>query len=210
MKTQPRAAGFIACMLCLLVAACAGQKEPAQKIIADIDAVTTAASTEAAKYIPAQLNEVQGKFGALKAAFDKQDYATVIAQGPEVLGAAQSLATAAAAKKDEILKSLNDDWTRLATLVPGEVTAVQARLELLSKKGGGKKRASGIDVDAANAEFSATNSLWSKAQAAFAAGNLDEAVSTANSVKSQLDAEAAELKLELPAAAQASNGAGAT
>jgi hypothetical protein len=131
----------------------------------------------------------------------------VLAQGPDVLSAAQTLATAAAAKKDEILKSLNDDWARLAVVVPEEVTAVQARLESLSKKGG-KKRAPGIDVDAAKAEFSATNSLWSKAQAAFAAGNLEEAVGTANSVKSQLDGEAANLKVPLPAA-QASN-AGAT
>ena len=30
-------------------------------------------------------------------------------------------------------------------------------------------------------------SLWSKAQAAFAAGNLDEAVSTAQDVKSKVD-----------------------
>jgi hypothetical protein len=201
----PRAAGFIACVLSLLVTACAGQKEPAQTLIAHIDTVITAASTEAAKYIPDRLKEVQGKFAALTAAFEKQDYATVIARGPEVLSEAQTLATGAAARKDEILKSLNDDWTRLAAAVPGEVTALQARLEFLSKKSS-RKPASGIDVDAAKAEFSATNSLWSKAQAAFAAGNLDEAVGTANSVKSQLDAEAVRLKVQLPAA-QASNSA---
>ncbi len=49
----------------------------------------------------------------LKASFDKQDYAAVVAGAPAVLGAARSLATAAAAKKDEVLKALNDKWTAL-------------------------------------------------------------------------------------------------
>ena len=41
-------------------------------------------------------------------------------------------------------------------------------------------------------------SLWSKAQAAFAAGNLDEAVSTAQDVKAKIEPVAATLKLDLP------------
>jgi hypothetical protein len=42
-------------------------------------------------------------------------------------------------------------------------------------------------------------SLWSKAQAAFAGGNMDEAVRTAQDVKSRVEAVAATLKLELTA-----------
>jgi hypothetical protein len=43
--------------------------------------------------------------------------------------------------------------------------------------------------------------MWSKAQAAFAAGNLDEAVNTAKGVKAKIVVLAASLKLDLPAAA---------
>jgi hypothetical protein len=42
-------------------------------------------------------------------------------------------------------------------------------------------------------------SLWSKAQAAFASGNMDEAVRTAQDVKAKVDAVAASLKLDLAA-----------
>lgn len=184
----------------LMLAACAGQKQPAQKMIGDIEATVIAASSEAAKYVPEQMADVQSKLDALKTSFDKQDYAAVVAGAPAVLSAAQGLATAAAAKKDEVLKQLNDSWSGLAATVPEEVAAVHGRIELLSKKSS-KKMAAGIDLEAAKAAESAALALWSKAQAAFAAGNLDEAVNTAKDVKSKIEAAATSLKLNLPVAA---------
>src|SRR5258708_31219110 len=97
-------------MAAILMAACAGQKGPAQKLISDIDATVTAASAEAAKYVPDQLADVQSKLRDLKTSFDKQDYAAVVTGAPAGLSAAQNLATPAAAKKDEILKGPTDHW----------------------------------------------------------------------------------------------------
>jgi hypothetical protein len=185
-------------MAAIILAACAGQKEPAQKLIGEIESTVTAASTEAAKYVPDQLAEVQSKLDALKASFAKQDFAAVVTQAPAVLSAAQGLATAAAAKKDEILKALNDEWSLLAGSLPADVTALQSRIDLLSKKSS-KKLAAGIDLDAAKAGLTDATSLWSKAQAAFAAGTLEEAVNTAKIVKTKIDALATSLKVNLPA-----------
>lgn len=198
-----RAARFaLFCAAAIALAACAGQKEPAQKLIADIESTVAAASGEAAQYVPDQLAEVQTKLAALKASYGKQDYAAVVTGAPAVLGQAQTLATAAAAKKDEVLKTLNDDWTGLAASLPADMAAVQARIDALGKKSA-KKAAAGIDLDAAKLGLADAGSLWSKAQAAFAAGNLDEAVSTAKGVKTKVVALAAALKLDLPAAAAA-------
>ena len=183
-----------------LMAACAGQKQPAQKLLGDIDATVTAASAEAAKYVPDELQDVQTKFGELKASFDKQDYAAVVSGAPAVLGAAQTLATDAAARKDQILKALNNEWTVLAGSVPEDMTAVQNRIDTLSKKSA-KKPASGVDLAAAKSSLDEAGSLWSKAQAAFASGSLDEAVKTAQAVKSRVDAVAAALMLDLGAPA---------
>ncbi len=189
-------------MAAIILAACAGQKQPAQKLIGDIETTVTAASAEAAKYVPDQLADVQSKLGALKASFDKQDYAAVVTGGPEVLSAAKTLATAAAAKKDEILKALNDQWTALAASLPADVTAIQSRIDVLSKKSS-KKQPAGIDLEAAKAGAGDATALWSKAQAAFAAGNMDEAVSTAKEVKVKVEALATSLKMGLPATAAA-------
>jgi hypothetical protein len=184
----------------IMLAACAGQKEPARKLIGDVEATITAASAEAVKYVPDQLADVQRKLGALKASFDKQDYAAVVAAGPTVLGEAKGLATAAAAKKDEILKALNDAWTALSGTVPGEIAAIQNRMDLLGKKPN-KKMAAGIDLAAAKTGLGEAGSLWSKAQAAFAAGNMEEAVNTAKDVRARVQALAASLKLDLLAPA---------
>jgi len=110
------------------------------------------------------------------------------------------LATSAAAKKDEILKALNDDWTGLAAVLPDEQSAIQNRLEQLSQKAN-KKQAAGVDLDGAKASLRDALSLWSKATAAFAAGNLDEAVATAKAVKAKLDPLAATLKVTVTAPA---------
>jgi hypothetical protein len=199
MQSLARAGRFaFLSLLAITMAACAGQKEPARKVLADIEATVTAASTEAAKYVPDQLMDVQAKFGELKASYDKQDYAAVISGATPVFAAAQTLATAAAAKKDEILKALNDKWMVLAGTVPEYATAVQNRIDVLRKKPG-KKAAAGVDLDAAKLSLDQATSLWSKAQAAFAAGNMDEAVKTAEDVKSRVEAVAATLKLDLTA-----------
>jgi hypothetical protein len=184
----------------IMVAACAGQKEPAQKLLADIEVAVMAASAEAAKYVPDQLMDVQTKYSGLKASFDKHDYAPVVSEGPAVLAEAETLATAAAAKKDEVLKALNDQWTVLAGTVPEHMTAVQNRLDDLRKKSN-KKAAAGMDLDAAKMSLDEAASLWSKGQAAFAGGSMEEAVRTAQSVKSKVEAVAATLKLDLAAPA---------
>jgi hypothetical protein len=186
----------------LVLGGCAGQMEPAQRSIGEIEVTVSGASSEAAKYVPEQLSDVQSKLGELQASFDKKDYAAVLKGAPVVMSAAQGLASAAAAKKEELTRALTEQWSGLAAALPGYMTAIQSRIDLLSKKSA-KKLAAGIDLDAARAGIKDAGSLWSKAQAAFATGNLDEAVTTAKSVKTNLEGLAGTLKVNLTAPAAA-------
>jgi hypothetical protein len=209
----------VAALLAIVLAACSGQKHAAQNLVFEIAATLSAAEPEAAKYVPEQVQDIQAKLADLRASFDKGDYAGVMAAAPAVLAATQSLATAAAAQKDQILKAQNDAWTDLAAVLPDEVTALQNRVEQLNSKMPGKKAAKGlpsgtpsgtskgtapgVDLAAASAGMADITSLWSKAQAAFASGNLEEALATAKDVKTRADALAATLKMDPAPAAGA-------
>jgi hypothetical protein len=105
----------------IMLAACSSQKDPAQKMINDIEAAVNAAAADAAKYVPDQMVDVQNEFGELKASFDKKDYRAVVSGAPPVMSAAQSLASATAAKKDQVTKGLNDEWTAFASALPGAI-----------------------------------------------------------------------------------------
>ena len=179
-------------------AACASQREPAQKMISDIEAAVSSASADAAKYVPDQLNDVQTKLDDLKTAFNAQDYKGVLARGPAVLAEAQGLAGAAAAKKADVMKALNDQWS-----CAGEQRAGRGdrRPEPHRHAGRSARTASSPKASISrrrNPALDDATSHWSKAQGAFGNGNIDEAVSSGKDAKSKLETVAGTLKVDLP------------
>ena len=193
---QPSA--LACCVLIALLGACTSQREPAQRMMQDIEATLGTVAEDAAKYVPGELVDVQTKLDDLKTAYEAHDYKAVLARGPALLGEAHGLAADAAAQKAEIAKSQTEQWTSLAAAVPALFTAVQTRLDLLSEKKN-RKMAAGIDLDAAKSALREATSQWSKAQGAFGNGNLNEAVPTAKDVESRLQALAGTLQAQLPA-----------
>jgi hypothetical protein len=180
----------------LILAACSTQKEPAEKMVAEIQSAVDSASSDAAKYVPDQLAEVQTKLGGLKGNLAKKDYKAVLQDAPPVLGEAQGLEGAATAKKDLITRGFNDQWAALASSIPGNSGAIQSRIDFLSKKEN-KKLASGVDLSEARSSLSEAEARWTTAEDAHARGNLEEAVTIAKSVESQVAALAASMKLNL-------------
>jgi hypothetical protein len=183
------------CSFAILFVACANQMEPAKNALDNINSTLNAASADAQKYVPDQLAQAQAKVAELTASFEKKDYAAVVAGAPAVLAEVNGLAGAAAAKKDEIVKALGNEWRGLAASVPQSLSAVQTRVDALSKT---KHVPKDIDLGAAKSGLADATSAWDKAQTAFKSGNAADAVTAAKDAESKLASAAAALKLNLP------------
>jgi hypothetical protein len=188
MKTIQPYARFIALILAaFVVAGCANKMAPAQKAIADIEAAVTAAGEDATKYVPDQVQAVNDQLTNLKAMFDKKDYKGVLAAAPAVLTQAQGLTAAAAAKKTEMTDMYAGEWSTLASSVPQAVAAIQSRVDILSKS---KKLPAGMDaatLDNVKTSLAEATSTWAQATEAQAAGDLEQAVTLAQQVKTRTD-----------------------
>jgi hypothetical protein len=97
-----------------------------------------------------------------------------------------------------MLKALGDEWRTLAAAIPQAMTAVQTRVDALSKT---KHVPKDIDLAAAKSGLADATSEWNNAETAFKAGNAADAVPLAKDAKSKLDSAAAALKLNLTPAA---------
>jgi hypothetical protein len=182
-----------------LVVACTSRMGPAAKSAIDgINTSLAAVSADAQKYVPDQLAAVQSKVAALTASYEKKDYGAVMGGASGVLADVNGLATAIAAKKDEMLKELGDQWRTLAASIPQSVSAVQTRIDELSKS---KHVPKDIDLAAAKSGLADATSTWENAQSTFKSGNPSGAVPLAKDAMSKLESAAAALKLSLPQAA---------
>ena len=102
----------------ILIVACTNQMEPAKNALDNINASLAAVSADAQKYVPDQFADAQSKVAAMAASYDKKDYPAVLASAPGVLHEVNGLASAAAAKKDELLRAVGNEWRGLEASVP--------------------------------------------------------------------------------------------
>ena len=195
MKSNQRITGFLTlCFVAILFVACVNQMEPAKNALDNINTTLNSVSADAQKYVPDQFTQAQSKVAALTASFEKKDYAAVIAGAPAVLAEVRALPDAAAAKRDEIVKELGNEWRSLAASVPQSLSAVQARIDDLTKT---KHVPKGVDLGAAKSGLADAQSAWDKAQEAFKAGNPADAVTAAKDAQGKVASAAAALKLNL-------------
>jgi|ERR1700683_2961672 HAMP domain-containing protein len=195
MKSNQRTTGFLTlCSVAILFVACANQMEPAKNALDNINATLNSVSADAQKYVPDQFAEAQGKVAGLAASYERKDYSAVVAGAPAVLAEVNGLAGAAAAKKDEMVKALGNEWRSLAASVPQGLSAVQTRIDALSKT---KHVPKDLDLVAAKSGLADATSAWEKAQEAFKSGNPADAVTAAKDAQGKLASAATALKLNL-------------
>jgi hypothetical protein len=170
---------IIAVACCFAVISCSTAKAPAEAAIKVVDAALAGVRSDASAYVPDQLKAVEESLAAVKESFKKGEYQQAIAGAKDLAVKAKDLATAVSAKKDELTKS----WQDMSGGLPGMLSAIQSRVNILSKS---KKLPSGLDKDtfeAAKASLPTITQTWTEASNAFSGGNLMDAVTKATTVK---------------------------
>jgi hypothetical protein len=184
--------------LCFTLVACSTAKAPAAAAIKAAEESLTAVRPEAAKVIPDELKAVEDALAAAKDNFQKGEYQQALTGAQDVAAKVKDLASAAAAKKDELTKS----WQDLSGGLPGMVDVISKRVEILSKS---KKLPAGLDkekFESAKATLATVTQTWSEASDAFKAGNLADAVGKAKLVKEKAVEIMHTLGMKAPEAAQ--------
>jgi PBP1b-binding outer membrane lipoprotein LpoB len=93
--------GWIILAVTLLLAACANQKEPAEKVIAQAESEISSIREDAAKFAPEALQSVDSTLAGLKEKAAQGDYKSVLAGAPQLTAAVNSLKETVAGKKAE-------------------------------------------------------------------------------------------------------------
>jgi hypothetical protein len=133
MKSTNVFASLVALAIVAVLTACASQAESAKQALDEISNLVVKATADGMKYVPDELASVQKGFANLQSAYDKKDYAAVLANAPRVLADAKYLAADAATKKGEVAKALDTEWSRFAASLPQWIADVKNRVDELSK-----------------------------------------------------------------------------
>lgn len=184
-----------ACGLALI--ACSTAKAPAEAAIKAADEALAGVKADAAQYIPDQLKGVEDALAAAKESFQKGEYEQALTGAKDLAGKAKDLVAAVAAKKDELAKS----WQDMSAGLPGMVSAIQSRVNILSKS---RKLPAGLDkgkFESAKTSLATITQALSEATNAFQGGNLMDAVDKGKAVKEKAVEIMAALGMKAPEAA---------
>ena len=174
-------------LVAALLSACAPKEDAAaRKAIDQIGAAIESAGPDATKYVPGHVAALQGQVTKLKVRFYDRDYKAIVADAPAILQRAEGLPATAAAKKAEIAKVLDGEWDRIASGVPAAIADAEKYLDGLLAS---KKVPPGVDpamIESARTGLAEQKSLWEKATAAKAGGDLEQAVTIGAHVQRRL------------------------
>jgi hypothetical protein len=174
----------------LFLSACANQKEPAEKAVAQVESSFAEVKADAEKYAADEFKEVNDSVENLKSNLARKDYGAVVRMTPAVTSSIATLKTTVEQRKadaDQMLAAATTEWNEITASVPGLVDSLQKRVDQLGKT---KRYPKGLDkagFDTAKTDFDTLKTDWTTASADFAAGKAAEALRKARAIKAQAE-----------------------
>jgi hypothetical protein len=170
------------------LAACANQKEPAERTVAKVESSLAEFHADAERYASEELKDVDADVANMKKNLANQDYGAVMMNAPSVSSSIATLKETVAKRKadsEQMLAAAQTEWNDLSASLPKTVETLQARVDQLTKT---RKLPKGLDkagFDAAKTDFETMKAQWAQASAEFAEGKVADAVRKGRAIKAQ-------------------------
>jgi hypothetical protein len=180
MPTTLRAA--LAVLPFLLAVACTdAAKAPAEAALAAAGSAMEQLKGDAARYAPEAVKSAQRSYDAARDLVSRQDYKGALAAANEIPAQVKAALAAASARKDELVKAVND----VAADVPKTIADLKEKVATLARS---KKLPRGVDraaVEKAEQGVAALEAGWKKVSAQVKEGAYDAAIEATRALKAQ-------------------------
>jgi hypothetical protein len=172
--------------LCLGVAACASQKEPAEQALAAVEAKFEESGAEIQKYLPERYAEIEASVASLRDSMSNEDYGDVVAGAGQVQATLKRAIGESRVKRAQMQVEMEDEWSEMSKSVPAMIDAMDKKIT--SQRG---KPPQGMTREAWKqtiADYDAARDAWSKAAAEMTRANFEATVLAARDAKAKIAA----------------------
>ena len=173
--------------LCLGIAACASQKEPAEQAFAAVEAKFKEFGPEIQKYLPERYAELEASVGSLRDSLSQKDYGDVVTGATAAQDALKRAVADARVKRAQMIAAMDDEWDALVKSMPPMIEAMDKKIS--SQRGRAPKGMTRDEWKQTVAEYDAARDAWSKATATERTrANLEGMVTAARDAKAKITA----------------------
>lgn len=172
--------------LCLGVAACASQKEPAEQALAAVETKFKESAAEVQKYLPERYAEIEAGIASLRDAMSEESYGDVVADAGKVQDDLKRAIAESRVRRAQVQVEMEDDWTEMSKSIPAMIDAMDKKIT--SQRG---KPPQGMTREAWKqtiADYDAARDAWSKAGAEMTRANFEATVTAARDAKAKIAA----------------------
>lgn len=180
--------------LCLGVAACASQKEPAEQALAAVEAKFKESSAEIQKYLPERHAEIEASVASLRESMSNENYSDVVAEAGQVQQSLKRAIGESRVRRAQLLVEMESEWDEMAKTMPAMVAAMDKKIT--SQRGRPPKGMTGDAWKQTIAEYDAARDAWGKAAAGLTRANFEESVLAARDAKVKIAAIMEKLGVE--------------
>ena len=160
--------------LCLGVAACASQKEPAEQALAAVEAKFKESGAEIQKYLPERYAEIETSVASLRDSMSNEDYSDVVAGAGQVQADLKRAIGESRVKRAQVQVEMETEWAEMSKSVPAMIDAMDKKIT--SQRGKPPKDMTREAWKQTIADYDAAREAWSKAASELTRANFEATV----------------------------------